>query len=68
MTVIIDLHIFRDANTLQVEIFGANLIQLRLERTIARTHNSGFKKLALHWLIEHSTPHQHLWWHDSFVI
>jgi hypothetical protein len=68
MTVIIDLHIFRDAKTLQVVIFGANLIQLRLERTIARTHNSGFKKLAVQWLIEHSTSHQHLWWLDSFVL
>ncbi|MDO9154282.1 MAG: hypothetical protein Q7U47_11400 [Paludibacter sp.] len=32
------------------------------------TGNSGFKKLALQWLIEHSTSHQHLWWLDSFVL
>jgi len=31
-------------------------------------HNSGFKKLAVQWLIEHSTSHQHLWWLDSFVL
>ena len=30
--------------------------------------NSGFKKLAVQWLIEHSTSHQHLWWFDSFVL
>jgi hypothetical protein len=36
--------------------------------TVARTHNSGFKKLAVHWLIEHSTSHQHLWWFDSFAL
>ncbi len=30
--------------------------------------NSGFKKLAVHWLIEHFTSHQHLWWLDSFVL
>ena len=29
---------------------------------------SGFKKLAVQWLIEHSTSHQHLWWLDSFVL
>ena len=30
--------------------------------------NSGFKKLAVQWLIEHFTSHQHLWWLDSFVL
>jgi hypothetical protein len=30
--------------------------------------NSGFKKLAVQWLYEHSTSHQHLWWLDSFVL
>ena len=30
--------------------------------------NSGFKKLAVQWLIEHSTSHQHLWWLDSFML
>jgi len=30
--------------------------------------NSGFKKLAVQWLIEHSTSHQNLWWLDSFVL
>ena len=34
----------------------------------ARTANSGFKKLANQWLIEHSTSHQHLWWLDSFAL
>ena len=32
------------------------------------TDNSGFKKLAVQWLIEHSTSHQHLWWLDSLVL
>lgn len=31
-------------------------------------YNSGFKKLAVQWLIEHSTSHQHLLWLDSFVL
>jgi hypothetical protein len=30
--------------------------------------NSGFKKLAVKWLNEHSTSHQHLWWLDRFVL
>ena len=30
--------------------------------------NSGFKKLAVQWLLEHSTSHQHLWLLDSFVL
>jgi hypothetical protein len=30
--------------------------------------NSGFKKLAVQWLIEHSTSHQNLCWLDSFVL
>lgn len=30
--------------------------------------NSGFKKLAVQWLNEYSTSHQHLWWLDSFVL
>jgi len=29
--------------------------------------NSGFKKLAVQWLIEHPTSHQHLWL-ASFVL
>jgi hypothetical protein len=33
-----------------------------------RTHNSGFKKLAVQWLNDHSTSHQLLWWLDSFVL
>jgi hypothetical protein len=33
-----------------------------------RLPNSGFKKLAVQWLIEHSTSHQYLWWLDSFVL
>ena len=38
------------------------------DRKEARTGNSGFKKLAVQWLIEHSTSHQHLWGLDSFVL
>jgi len=30
--------------------------------------NSGFKKLAVQWLNEHATSHQHLCWLDSFVL
>ena len=40
--------------------------QLRTERRA--TDNSGFKKLAVQWLNEHSTSHQHLWWLDSLVL
>lgn len=43
-----------------------NGLQGRPRRTPAG--NSGFKKLAVQWLIEHSTSHQHLWWLDSFVL
>jgi hypothetical protein len=38
------------------------------DRIEQHTANSGFKKLAAQWLIEHSTSHQHLWWLDSFVL
>ena len=31
-------------------------------------YNSGFKKLAVQWLIELSASHQHMWWLDSFVL
>ena len=32
------------------------------------TANSTYKKLAVQWLIEHSTLHQILWYVDSFVL
>ena len=38
------------------------------ERIEQHTANSGFKKLAVQWLIKHSTSHQLLWWLDSFVL
>ena len=38
--------------------FTRQTIELKKERT----DNSGFKKLAVQWLNEHSTSHQHLWW------
>ena len=47
---------------------SANLTQQTFVDRKARTANSGFKKLAVQWLIEHSTSHQHLWWLDSFVL
>lgn len=37
----------------------------RIEQHIA---NSGFKNLAVQWLIEHSTSHQLLRYIDSFVL
>jgi hypothetical protein len=40
----------------------------RLSANRSPAANSGFKKLAVQWLIEHSTSHQHLWWLDSFVL
>lgn len=43
-----------------------NGLQGRPRRTPAG--NSGFKKLAVQWLNEHSTSHQHLWWLDNFVL
>lgn len=39
--------------TVQEINFGANFKQFCLERAVAQTHNSGFKKLAVQWLIEH---------------
>jgi len=38
------------------------------QNRITAAANSGFKKLAVQWLNEHSTSHQHLWWLDSFVL
>ena len=38
------------------------------ERIEQHTANSGFKKLAVQWLIKHSTSHQLLWWLDSLVL
>jgi len=34
----------------------------------AAAANSGFKKLAVQWLIEHSTSNKHWWWLDSSVL
>lgn len=39
-----------------------------LDRQKSTGGNSGFKKLAVQWLNEHSTSHQNLWWLDSFVL
>jgi len=47
-------------------VCGLDTSTLRSVRTASG--NSGFKKLAVQWLIEHSTSHQHLWWLDSFVL
>jgi len=46
----------------------ASLTRHSNRQTEARTDNSGFKKLGVQWLIEHSTSHQHLWWLDNFVL
>ncbi len=44
-------------------------MQTKQLRTYSRAAgNIGFKKLAVQWLNEHSTSHQHLWWLDSFVL
>ena len=54
-----------------VNFFG--LSACKLDTSTLRTDrrasgNSGFKKLAVQWLIEHPTSHQHLWWLDNFVL
>ena len=54
-----------------VNLLGQNACKIDTSpfRTDRRASgNSGFKKLAVQWLIEHSTSHQHLWWLDSFVL
>jgi hypothetical protein len=61
----------RIATTLNINRIGQNVCgidtsPLRIDRRASG--NSGFKKLAVQWLIEHSTSHQHLWWLDSFVL
>ncbi len=45
---------------------GKSIHRQDAERITA--HNSGFKKLAVQWLIEHSTSHQLLWCIDIFVL
>jgi len=45
-----------------------NLRQIQLRGTRKATDISGFKKLGVQWLNEHSTSHQHLYWLDSFVL
>ena len=55
----------------KVNLFGQSACKLDSSplRTDRRASgNSGFKKLAVQWLIEHFTSHQHLWWLDSFVL
>jgi hypothetical protein len=55
----------------KINRFGQSACGLQtvvLRRNSKAAHNSGFKKLAVQWLIEHSTSHQHLWWLDSFVL
>jgi hypothetical protein len=47
---------------------GSKLDTSTLRTDRRASGNSGFKKLAVQWLNEHSTSHQHLWWLDSFVL
>ena len=51
-----------------VQTFLLTLTDTTSDGEEERTANSGFKKLAVQWLIEHSTSHQHLWWLDSKVL
>ncbi len=54
--------------TVQEINFGANFKQLCLERAVARTHNSGFKKLAVQCLNEHLCFASSAVLSDSFVL
>jgi hypothetical protein len=62
----------RTDTALNVNRFGQSVCGLDTYDTLRTDRrasgNSGFKKLAVQWLIEHSTSHQHLWWLDSFVL
>ncbi len=54
-----------------VNLLGQNACKIDTStlRTDRRASgNSGFKKLAVQWLIEHSASHQHLWWLVCFVL
>jgi hypothetical protein len=56
------------SNVNRFEKSGCKLETSTLRTDRRASGNSGFKKLAVQWLIEHSTSHQHLWWLDSFVL
>lgn len=43
-----------------------NAFNKRMTRTT--DYNSGFKKLGVQWLIEHSISHKYLCWLDGFVL
>jgi len=53
-------------NSFGQSVSGLDNSPLRTDRRASG--NSGFKKLAVQWLVEHSTSHQNLWWLDSFVL
>ena len=55
-----------NANCFEKSGYKLDTSTLRTDRRASG--NSGFKKLAVQWLIEHFTSHQHLWWLDSFVL
>ncbi len=55
-----------NVNRFGQSVCGLDTSPLRTDRRASG--NSGFKKLAVQWLNEHSSSHQHLWWLDSFVL
>ncbi|MBK7389237.1 MAG: hypothetical protein IPI23_09280 [Bacteroidetes bacterium] len=64
----VQTHTDIDLNSNFFEKSGFKLDTSTLRTDRRASGNSGFKKLAVQWLIEHSTSHQHLWWLDSFVL
>ena len=56
------------SNVNRFEKSGCKLDTSTLRTDRRASGNSGFKKLAVQWLNEHSSSHQHLWWLDSFVL
>jgi len=65
-TVLIETNTALNINLFGQSVCGLDTSPLWTDRRASG--NSGFKKLAVQWLIEHSTSHQHLWWLDSFVL
>jgi hypothetical protein len=64
----VQTHTDIDLNSNFFEKSGFKLDTSTLRTDRRASGNSGFKKLAVQWFIEHSTSHQLLWWLDSFVL
>ena len=55
-------------NTINVLSISIELYVFAIKKLNKLSHNSGFAKKRVQWLIEHSTSHHHLCYVDNFEL